>query len=70
MSTDAERIAILETEMKNMQASVTDMQADLRVIRDILIGAKGGWRTLMAVGGAAAAFGALLAKFIPLMMGK
>lgn len=65
--TPEERIAVLETEMAAMQRAMDDMRADVRIIRDTLIHAKGGWKTLMLVAGAAGSAGAILAKIVPFL---
>lgn len=52
--TTEERVARLEERMKD----VAEMRDDIRSILDTLAQARGGWRTLMLVGGAAGALGA------------
>lgn len=44
----------LESEVKHLTEQMALMQADLRCIRDLLEQSKGGWRTIMWLGGAAA----------------
>ena len=44
---------------------IATIKDDIHAIREMLAEAKGGWRTLMWVAGAAGATGAVLAKFIP-----
>lgn len=65
--TPEERIAILETQVEAMQRSMDDVKSDVRIIRDTLIQAKGGWKTLMLVAGVAGSAGALLAKIVPFL---
>jgi hypothetical protein len=49
------KIGTLEYEMREMRRELTE-------IRRVLAEARGGWKTLMLVGGAAGAAGALMAK--------
>lgn len=70
MTTPEERLAVLETEMEAMKRSMDDMKSDLRIIRDTLIQAKGGWKTLMLVAGLASTVGAILAKIAPFLTFK
>jgi hypothetical protein len=61
-----ERVASLETKVTD----IADMKKDIREIRDTLAQARGGWKTLMMVGGAAGAAGAIVGKFLPFFMSK
>lgn len=61
-------IATLEVQFANMSAQMTELKqtlstlhSKLDVVNNTLTEARGGWRTLMAVGGAAASAGALVA---------
>lgn len=69
-SNENERIAVLETEMEGMKRSMDDLKLDVRIIRDTLIQAKGGWKTLMLVAGIASTVGALLTKILPFLLVK
>lgn len=51
----------LENEVKHLSEQMILMQADLRVIRDLLEQSKGGWRMMMLVGGAGASVAAGIA---------
>lgn len=62
-----ERLVRLETQMTSVLADFHEMKADIRAIRDTLQEARGGWRALMFVGGAGAAFGGAVVKFLPLV---
>lgn len=62
-----ERIAVLETEVEAMKKAMDDMKVDLRIIRDTLLQARGGWKTLMLVAGLASTVGAVLAKILPFL---
>ena len=64
------KVAVLETEMRVVKDDVAEIKTDVRAIRDTLSQAKGGWKTLMLVGGMAGAVGALLGKFLPFFMVK
>ena len=69
-SNENERIAVLEVEVEAMKRDMGDMKSDVRVIRDTLLQARGGWRTLMLVAGLASTVGAILTKFIPFLFVK
>lgn len=64
------RLATLEAQMRTMANDHAEMRGDVRAIRDTLQQAKGGWRTLMMVGGAAGAVGAALGKLLPFLSMK
>lgn len=49
------RISALETDMR-------DIRSDVRVIRDVVVGLKGGWRTLCLIVALSASLGAGAAK--------
>lgn len=51
-------IAKLETQVEHLTASVADLSSKLDAVLCQLSEAKGGWRTLMLVGGAASTLGA------------
>lgn len=65
-----ERLAVLETEMEAMQRSMKELKDDVRIIRDTLLHAKGGWKTLLLVAGLASTVGAVLAKVAPFLTVK
>lgn len=48
-----------------LQAEVHSLRQDVREIRDLLSQARGGWRTMMLLAGAAGAMGALVGKVVP-----
>lgn len=54
----------LEAEVSGLKRDVAEMRADVRIIRDTLSQARGGWKTLMLVGGAASAVGAGIATVV------
>lgn len=61
---NAVAIAVMETKMRHMEASFAEMSADIKAIRSQLDQAKGGWRILMLIGGAAGALGAGLQSLL------
>jgi hypothetical protein len=64
------RIATVEQQVKDIRADVCEMKTDIRVIRDTLAQAKGGWKTVLLVAGAAGAVGTLLGKLLPFWAAK
>ena len=58
-----------EAEIGSLKADVGTLVTDVRAIRNTLAEAKGGWKTLMLVAGAAGAAGAFVAKFAPFLSG-
>jgi len=70
MISPEERIAVLEVQVENLQKTLDGMSHDVRTIRDTLSQAKGGWKTLLLVAGAAGSVGAFLGKFAPFMVTK
>lgn len=68
------RLAVAETEIKNLTATLDEVRDDMkslltevRQLRSLADNAKGGWRTLMMVGGIGTAIGGALVKFVPLI---
>ena len=61
----AVEIAVLETELNHVRKDLDQVKDDLKIIRDTLAQAKGGWKTLMLVAGISSTVGALLAKAAP-----
>ena len=60
--TPEERLTRLETLIEGQAGSIDGLCQDMRVVRDTLAQAKGGWKTLLAVAAVAGATGALMAK--------
>lgn len=58
------QIEALERDIKNLREDIREMSNTLREINRTLSEAKGGWRTLMLVGGVAATVGAGVAKLV------
>lgn len=64
---NAVAIAIIQTEVEHLKAAMADLKAatvaqsgDLKAIRQQLDEARGGWRTLVMLGGAAGALGSAI----------
>lgn len=60
-------IGRLEGRMSALETQVLEIHADTKSMRATLNQARGGWKTLLLVGGAAGAVGALIGKFLPFM---
>lgn len=56
------QIEALQEQVKQLHADMLAMNATLQKINNTLSEAKGGWKTLMLVGGIAAAVGATFSK--------
>lgn len=59
------RIAVLNIELEHMRKDMDEVKSDLRIIRETLQQAKGGWKTLMLVAGISSTVGAFIAKMAP-----
>ena len=55
----------LKDEVHEIKEGMGTMQDDIKVIRDQLSQARGGWKATVFLGGAAATVGGLLVKFWP-----
>ena len=67
--TNIERnVGALEARMETVEQEVLAMRRDVREIRDALVTARGGWKTLTVVIGFSVSFGALLARLFPALM--
>lgn len=51
--------------LKSLEREMSEIRSDLKLVLMELHQAKGGWKTLMLISGAAGAAGAILGKFIP-----
>ena len=65
----AEALGDLKARMIRVEADQIGMAGDLKAIRSALDQARGGWKTLMLIGGIAGAAGALITKVIPFLGG-
>jgi prefoldin subunit 5 len=66
MPTDADlyrTIGQLEQEVKMLTTTMTELKTGLADVQKTLSEARGGWRTLLLVGGAFSAIGAIIGKF-------
>lgn len=50
-----------------LEDDMTELKSDVKLILQELHTAKGGWKTLMLVGGMAGAVGAIVGKFLPFL---
>jgi chromosome condensin MukBEF ATPase and DNA-binding subunit MukB len=67
--TNIERdVGVLEARMQMVEQEIHAMRQDLREIRDALVTARGGWKTLTLVIGFSVSFGALLSRVAPMLM--
>lgn len=53
--------------LKTLEREMTELRADIKLVLRELHEAKGGWKTLMLISGAAGAMGAVLGKFLPFL---
>lgn len=61
--TNIERdVGALEARMLTVEQEIHAMRQDVREIRDALVTARGGWKTLTLVIGFSATFGAMLSR--------
>lgn len=54
-----------DAEIEALKADMAEVKADVKQVLSTLSEARGGWKTLMLVAGAAGSVGALIGKFIP-----
>lgn len=60
-------VGALQARMEKVEAQVEAMSADVREIRDALVTARGGWKTLTLVIGFSVSLGAMIAKLLPFL---
>lgn len=74
MTTPEQQIGALQADMNNVKEDVEEIRKDVREMRDILLKAQGGWKTMVVLGTISAAIGAMVGKVIawlaPLFPGK
>ena len=51
----AQEFGKMQATVGALESDMREMKADVRVIRDAITEARGGWKTLLMIGGAAAA---------------
>jgi hypothetical protein len=61
-------VGALEARMVTVEQEIHAMRQDVREIRDALVTARGGWKTLTLVIGFSVSFGALLSRVAPMLM--
>ena len=68
---ERDRLRTVEVISEHLGSDLREIKQKLADINDTLQQAKGGWKTLLLVGGASATIGAAVAKIAPfLTMGK
>lgn len=60
-------VGALQARMEKVEAKVEAMSADVREIRDALVTARGGWKTLTLVIGLSVSLGAMIGKMLPFL---
>lgn len=69
--TNIERdVGALEARMQTVEQEIHAMRQDVREIRDALVTARGGWKTLTLVIGFSITFGALLSRVVHVLLMK
>lgn len=66
MSLDRD-VGALEARIGILENDLQAIRRDVREIRDVLVGARGGWKTLTVVIGASVWVGAIVGKLVALM---
>lgn len=61
-------VGALEARMEVVEQEIHAMRQDVREIRDALVTARGGWKTLTLVIGFSITFGALLSRIAHVLM--
>ena len=57
-------VGALEARMQGVEQEIQAMRSDVREIRDALVSARGGWKTLTLIIGFSASMGAAIAKLL------
>lgn len=63
-------IGRLEGQVRALESQVADMKVKIDVMHEAITSAKGGWKTLLWVGGAAASLGALVTKIVGVVFNR
>lgn len=63
---ERDRLARLEEQYRGLSEDLREVRDDLKAILATLAAARGGWRTLLLLGGVAGGLGALGAKLVAL----
>ena len=61
-------VGALEARMETVEHEIHAMRRDVREIRDALVTARGGWKTLTLVIGFSLSLGAMLSRAVPLLL--
>jgi len=61
-------VGALEARMKTVEHEIHAMRDDVREIRDALVTARGGWKTLTLVIGCSTSLGAMLSRALPFIL--
>lgn len=61
-------VGALEARMQTVEQEIHAMRQDVREIRDALVTARGGWKTLTLVIGFSITFGAILSRLVHVLM--
>lgn len=61
-------VGALQARMEALEQEVHALRADVREIRDALVTARGGWKTLTLVIGMSISVGAAFGKLLPLLL--
>lgn len=61
---ERERLVTLEQQMRDSREDMAELKQDVKAIRSVLAEARGGWKILLLLGGAAAAIGAAFGKLL------
>jgi chromosome condensin MukBEF ATPase and DNA-binding subunit MukB len=67
MTSTERELGNLEARMQTVETELHAIRQDVRDIRDALVTAKGGWRTLLIVISLATTIGAMLDRYLPLL---
>jgi hypothetical protein len=60
-------VGALQARMENVEAELQAIRSDVREIRDALVTARGGWRTLSVIVAVSLSVGAAAAKLAPFL---
>lgn len=63
--TELERVAVLEAEVRTLQATIEKMSRRQDEMYELMLRTKGGWQTLAILAGVSASIGAAAAKLAP-----
>lgn len=58
----------VQARLEALEEGQTQIQRDVREIRDVVVSVKGGWKTIAVIASLSAAIGGLIAKLIPWLM--